>query len=53
MNDHAEIQQPIVMLLKRAGEKTRSPYSDDKAILKEIYAQIGAVAGVGYLEACK
>ena len=50
MNDHAEIQQTIVQLLRQAGEKTRSPYTDDKAALKEIYARISAVAGIGYLE---
>ena len=50
MSDHAEIQQTIVMLLKKAGEVTRSPYTDDKTALKEIYARIAAVAGIGYLE---
>jgi hypothetical protein len=53
MNDHAEIQQTIVSLLAKAGSASRSPATDDKAALKDIYAQIMAVAGVGYLESCK
>ena len=32
------------------GEHTRSPYSDNKAKLRQLYAKMGALCGVGYLE---
>lgn len=50
MKDHAEIQQTLVKLLKEAGEHTRSPYSDNTAKLHQLYAKMGALCGVGYLE---
>jgi len=50
MKDHAEIQQTLVKLLKEAGEYTRRPYSDNKAKLRQLYAKMGALCGVGYLE---
>jgi len=50
MKDHAEIQQTLVKLLKEAGEHTRSPYSDDKKKLRQLYAKMSALCGVGYLE---